>query len=254
MVNLDRMPAAAALTGAIRRGDAGTVAAHLAALAPRDRRVYAALGLEALTLARAAGLAEGPAAELERPAGGRGYWSMTFTPFGGVKVKVPGGSAALVRNCERVRVRWLPDGSVTSMRRGRRVAPREPERGGGERQPLDDRRQLQHIHRRAGHLSRAARVTLYRSVGLSSSHARRLAPYPDARAIGSPQHLAGRRAGRVDPDGGAVDHDGLPGGSVKRIESRDAPACARVPRLLNVPIISLLTTCSKSAVNELSCR
>lgn len=63
--NLDRMPAAAALTGAIRRGDAGTVAAHLAALTPRDRRVYAALGLEALTLARAAGLAEGPAGEVQ---------------------------------------------------------------------------------------------------------------------------------------------------------------------------------------------
>lgn len=64
--NLDRMPAAAALTGAIRRGDAGTVAAHLAALAPHDQVVYAALGLEALTLARAAGLAEGPAAEVRR--------------------------------------------------------------------------------------------------------------------------------------------------------------------------------------------
>ena len=64
--NLDQLPAAAALTGAIRRGDAGTVAAHLAALAPRDRVVYAALGLEALALARAAGLADGPAAEVNR--------------------------------------------------------------------------------------------------------------------------------------------------------------------------------------------
>ena len=64
--NLDRMPAVAALTGAIRRGDAGTVAAHLAALAPRDREVYAALGLETLTLARAAGLAEAPAAAVQR--------------------------------------------------------------------------------------------------------------------------------------------------------------------------------------------
>ena len=64
--NLDRLPASAALTGAIRRGDAGTVAAHLDALAPRDRLVYAALGLEALTLARMAGLADGPAAEVQR--------------------------------------------------------------------------------------------------------------------------------------------------------------------------------------------
>lgn len=64
--NLDRLPASAALTGAIRRGDTGTVAAHLAALAPRDRVVYAALGLEALALSRAAGLAEGPAAEVQR--------------------------------------------------------------------------------------------------------------------------------------------------------------------------------------------
>ena len=64
--NLDHMTAAAALTGAIRRGDAGTVAAHLAALGPRDRVVYAALGLEALALARASGLADGPAAEVHR--------------------------------------------------------------------------------------------------------------------------------------------------------------------------------------------
>lgn len=64
--NLDRMPAADALTGAIRRGDAGTVAAHLAALSPRDRALYAALGFEALALARTAGLAEGPAAEVHR--------------------------------------------------------------------------------------------------------------------------------------------------------------------------------------------
>ena len=64
--NLDRMPPALALTGAIRRGDAGTVAAHLAALAPEDRLLYAALGREALALARAAGLAEGSAQEVER--------------------------------------------------------------------------------------------------------------------------------------------------------------------------------------------
>lgn len=64
--NLDRLTPAAALTGAIRRGDAATVAAHLAVLGPADRVLYAALGREALALARAAGLAEGPAAEVER--------------------------------------------------------------------------------------------------------------------------------------------------------------------------------------------
>ena len=65
-VNLDRLAPPDALTGAIRRGDAGTVAAHLAALAPGDRRLYAVVGLEALALSRQAGLAEGAAAELER--------------------------------------------------------------------------------------------------------------------------------------------------------------------------------------------
>mgnify|MGYP003391378629 CR=1 FL=1 len=65
-VNLDRLAPQDALTGAIRRGDAGTVAAHLAALTPGDRRLYAVVGLEALALSRQAGLAEGAAAELER--------------------------------------------------------------------------------------------------------------------------------------------------------------------------------------------
>ena len=65
-VNLDRLPPPDALTGAIRRGDAGTVAAHLAALSPGDRRLYAVVGLEALALSRRSGLAEGAAAALER--------------------------------------------------------------------------------------------------------------------------------------------------------------------------------------------
>ena len=66
VANLERLAPADALTGAIRRGDAGTVAAHLAALSPADRRSYAVVGLEALALSRQAGLAEGAAAELER--------------------------------------------------------------------------------------------------------------------------------------------------------------------------------------------
>jgi len=63
--NLDRMTPAAALTGAIRRGDAGTVTAHLAALTDADRLLYAVVGLEALALARRAGLDAGAAAEVE---------------------------------------------------------------------------------------------------------------------------------------------------------------------------------------------
>jgi predicted short-subunit dehydrogenase-like oxidoreductase (DUF2520 family) len=56
----------AALTGPIRRGDDATVRAHLAALRPAERRVYRALGHEALRLARAGGLPEGSAAAVER--------------------------------------------------------------------------------------------------------------------------------------------------------------------------------------------
>lgn len=63
--NLDRLPPALALTGAIRRGDAATVAAHLAALAPDDRVLYAVVGLEALALSRQAGLEAGSAGEVE---------------------------------------------------------------------------------------------------------------------------------------------------------------------------------------------
>ncbi len=64
-LNLDRLPPAEALTGAIRRGDTATVAAHLAALSAADRTLYAVVGLEALVLARRAGLGEEQAAEVE---------------------------------------------------------------------------------------------------------------------------------------------------------------------------------------------
>jgi predicted short-subunit dehydrogenase-like oxidoreductase (DUF2520 family) len=64
--NLDRLAPAAALTGAIRRGDVGTVEAHLAVLRPADRVIYVALGREALALARVAGLAAGAADAVER--------------------------------------------------------------------------------------------------------------------------------------------------------------------------------------------
>ncbi len=64
-LNLDRLAPADALTGAIRRGDTATVAAHLAALSGEDRALYAVVGLEALALSRRAGLEEGRAAEME---------------------------------------------------------------------------------------------------------------------------------------------------------------------------------------------
>lgn len=55
-----------ALTGPIRRGDVGTVRAHLEALTGNDRAAYVTLGREALLLARKAGLPDAPAVALER--------------------------------------------------------------------------------------------------------------------------------------------------------------------------------------------
>ena len=54
--NLQRASPVDALTGPIRRGDVATIRAHLSQLAPADRAWYVALGLEALALARTAGL------------------------------------------------------------------------------------------------------------------------------------------------------------------------------------------------------
>jgi predicted short-subunit dehydrogenase-like oxidoreductase (DUF2520 family) len=55
-----------ALTGPVRRGDEATVRSHLAVLNSSERRLYRVLGLEALRLARQAGLADSPAAAVER--------------------------------------------------------------------------------------------------------------------------------------------------------------------------------------------
>ncbi len=63
--NLELGPAAA-LTGPIRRGDAETIRAHLAALDPADRELYRSLGLAALRLAREAGLEMESARRVER--------------------------------------------------------------------------------------------------------------------------------------------------------------------------------------------
>lgn len=57
VANLERLPPADALTGAIRRGDVGTVRSHLAALTGRERELYRMLGIGALALAKRGGLA-----------------------------------------------------------------------------------------------------------------------------------------------------------------------------------------------------
>lgn len=63
--NIEDLGLAAALTGPISRGDVDTVRLHMARLSPTDRSLYCALGMEALRLARIAGLDERRAAELE---------------------------------------------------------------------------------------------------------------------------------------------------------------------------------------------
>ncbi len=69
--NLEAGPAAA-LTGPVRRGDVETVAAHLAALDPEDRKLYLLLAREALRLAREAGLPTEAAARMGRVLGESG--------------------------------------------------------------------------------------------------------------------------------------------------------------------------------------
>jgi predicted short-subunit dehydrogenase-like oxidoreductase (DUF2520 family) len=56
--------AAAALTGPVRRGDVHTIRAHLAVLGPEEARLYRLLALEALGLAREAGLGPDAAARV----------------------------------------------------------------------------------------------------------------------------------------------------------------------------------------------
>jgi predicted short-subunit dehydrogenase-like oxidoreductase (DUF2520 family) len=64
--NLMEQAPAAALTGPVRRGDLATIRAHLEALGPEERALYRLLGLEALGLARTAGLEPGKAEAVER--------------------------------------------------------------------------------------------------------------------------------------------------------------------------------------------
>lgn len=64
LANLDARTATEALTGPVRRGDVGTVMAHLGVLAGLDREAYLVLAREALQLAEAAGLGAEQAAAM----------------------------------------------------------------------------------------------------------------------------------------------------------------------------------------------
>ncbi len=70
--NLEELGPARALTGPVRRGDGGTIRAHLAALDAPDRALYVELGRAALELAREAGLEEARATVVGRALGGEG--------------------------------------------------------------------------------------------------------------------------------------------------------------------------------------
>lgn len=56
MDNIEQLGIGPALTGPLARGDVDTVRLHLSRLSPRERRLYSALGLETVRLARAVGL------------------------------------------------------------------------------------------------------------------------------------------------------------------------------------------------------
>jgi predicted short-subunit dehydrogenase-like oxidoreductase (DUF2520 family) len=62
--NLERMGPVQALTGPISRGDLETVRLHLRTLEPRERALYAALGLELLNLAKEGELGEDEGEEI----------------------------------------------------------------------------------------------------------------------------------------------------------------------------------------------
>ncbi|HJS47234.1 MAG TPA: Rossmann-like and DUF2520 domain-containing protein [Gemmatimonadales bacterium] len=70
--NLEDLGPVRSLTGPVRRGDDGTVRAHLAALPAADAELYAVLGRAALELAREAGLGEARVRAVGRALGGDG--------------------------------------------------------------------------------------------------------------------------------------------------------------------------------------
>jgi predicted short-subunit dehydrogenase-like oxidoreductase (DUF2520 family) len=65
VANLNAMGPAAALTGAVRRGDEQTIRAHLDALSGDDRTLYRTVSRAAITLAREAGLSESAAKRVD---------------------------------------------------------------------------------------------------------------------------------------------------------------------------------------------
>ena len=69
VANLNALGPAAALTGAVRRGDEQTIRAHLKALSAEDRTLYRTVSRAAITLAREAGLSESAAARVEEALG-----------------------------------------------------------------------------------------------------------------------------------------------------------------------------------------
>lgn len=69
VANLTQLGPAAALTGAVRRGDVQTIQSHLDALEPQDRELYRMVGRAAILLAREAGLAESSLRRVEEALG-----------------------------------------------------------------------------------------------------------------------------------------------------------------------------------------
>jgi predicted short-subunit dehydrogenase-like oxidoreductase (DUF2520 family) len=65
MDNVEQLGFGAALTGPVARGDVDTVRLHLSRLSSGERRLYSALGMETVRLARAAGLDPARASALE---------------------------------------------------------------------------------------------------------------------------------------------------------------------------------------------
>ena len=70
--NIIALGPAEALTGPIRRGDLSTIRLHLVSLSARDQELYRTVGLAVLTLARAAGLAEERAQQVQALLEGNG--------------------------------------------------------------------------------------------------------------------------------------------------------------------------------------
>jgi predicted short-subunit dehydrogenase-like oxidoreductase (DUF2520 family) len=69
VANLSSLGPAAALTGAVRRGDVHTIQSHLDALGPEDRELYRIVGRAAVLLAREAGLSESSLRRVEEALG-----------------------------------------------------------------------------------------------------------------------------------------------------------------------------------------